>query len=143
LKENIMTKKNVITGALILAGIAIVTFFGIRAFRAFKHIEGHGPFHGKPPAANKIDVTMIRDWMTVPYIAHLYDVPPEAIFKALEIPKDKENGRKSLAQLNEKYYPGQGGIILADVQAVIQAFQKQAPPPPFPATPIFTPTAAP
>jgi len=135
-----MAKKNVITAALILIGIVIVAFFGIRAFHAFKHFQGHGPFRGKPPAANQIDVSIIRDWMTVPYIAHLYKVPPEAIFKSLEIPKQKENAKKNLAQLNKEYYPNQDGVVLAHVQAVMQAFQKQDPPPPFPATPVFTPT---
>ncbi len=135
-----MTKKNVITGTLILAGIVIVIFFGIRAFHAFRRLEGHGPFHGKPPAANQTDVTAIRDWMTVPYIAHMYDVPPDAIFKNLEIPKDGKNGKMSLSQLNDKYYPDQAGAVLAQTQALMQAFQEQQPPPPFPATPIFTPT---
>ena len=137
-----MAKKNVITGALILAGIVIVIFFGRRAFQAFRRMEGHGPFGGKPPAANQIDVTMIRDWMTVPYIAHLYEVPPEAIFKSLEIPRGDENSRKSLARLNEEYYPAQDGMVLAHVQAVIQALQKQNRPPAFPATPVFTPTVS-
>ncbi len=43
-----MAKKNVITAALILIGIVIVAFFGIRAFHAFKHFQGHGPFRGPP-----------------------------------------------------------------------------------------------
>jgi hypothetical protein len=138
-----MTRKNVITGALIFAGIVIVIFFGIRALHALRHLKGHGPFNGKPPAANQIDVTMIRDWMTVPYIAHIYGVPPDAIFKSLEIPRPDENAKKSLAELNKKYYPAQGGVVLAHVQAVIQAFQEQEPPPRFPATPVFTPTVTP
>ena len=138
-----MTKRKVITAALILAGLVIVVFFGRRALHAFRHLEGHGPFRGKPPAANQTDVSMIRDWMTVPYIAHLYDVPPDAIFRALEIPGRAENARRSLAALNAEYYPTRGGVILAHVQAVIQALQKQEPPPPFPATPVFTPTVTP
>lgn len=138
-----MTKRNMITAALILAGLVIVIFFGRRAVHAFRHMEGHGPFGRKPPAANQIDVTMIRDWMTVPYIAHLYQVPPDAIFRSLEIPARAENAKKSLAKLNQEYYPTQDGVVLAHVQAVIQAFQKQNPPPPFPATPLFTPTVSP
>lgn len=140
-----MTKKLIFTITLILAGIAIILFFGAGALRAFKHMKGRGPFNdgpfnGKPPAANQADVSLIREWMTIPYIAKMYEIPPDAILKSLEIPKEDENKKLSLAQLNEKYYPNQGGVVLAHVQAVMQAFQKQEPPPPFPATPISTPT---
>jgi hypothetical protein len=138
-----MTKKNFLTIALILVGVVIIAFFGLRVFHAFKHMRGHGPFGGKPPAANQIDVSLIRDWMTVPYVAEMYEVPPEAIYKSLEIPKADENSKMSLLQLNETYYPGTEGIVLAHVQAVIQALQKQEPPPHFPATPVFTPTVTP
>lgn len=136
-----MTQKRIVTTALILIGIIITVFFGLRAFRAFKHMEGHGPFGGKPPAANQTDVSEIRDWMTVPYVAHMYDIPPKAIFKNLEIHEDNKDEKMSLAQLNEKYYPGQDGVVLAQVQALIQAFQTQGPPPPFPSTPVPAPSA--
>jgi hypothetical protein len=144
-----MTKKRIFTISLIFTGIAIILFFGAGALRAFKHMEGHGPFNdgsfdGRPAAANQDDVSLIREWMTVPYIAKMYQVPPDAIFKSLEIhEKEDENKKLSLAQLNEKYYPDQEGIVLAHVQAVMQAFQKQEPPPSFPAKPIFTPTVTP
>jgi hypothetical protein len=134
-----MTKKHVLTIALILAGVFIVGFFGMRAVRAFKRMQGHSPFHGKPPAAYQLDVATIREWMTVPFIAHTYNVPPDAIFKNLEIPKNSRNGKMSLAQLNKEYYPDQPGAVLAQVQALLQAFQKQDPPPHFPATPVLTP----
>ncbi len=135
-----MTRKRILTISLIVTGIAIILFFGMGVFRAFKHIKGRGPFDGKPPAANQTDVSAIRDWMTIPYIAQMYEVPPEAIIKNLEISRDDKNGKLSLAQLNEKYYPDQEGVVLAQVQALMQAFQKQEPPPPFPSTPVFTPT---
>jgi len=144
-----MTKKHMVTILLILAGIAIILFFGSGALRAFKHMDGHGPFDdgpfdGKPPAANQADVSLIRDWMTVPYIAKMYQVPPDAILKGLEIhEKDDEDKKLSLKQLNEKYYPDQEGVVLAHIQSIIQAFQKQEHPPHFPATPIFTSTATP
>ncbi len=144
-----MTKKNILGITLILVGVAITVFFGIGAVRAFRHMDGHGPFshkgeldpNGKPPAANQIDVSLIRDWMTVPYVAKMYDIPSGAIFKNLEIPEDKKNKKLSLAQLNDKYYPDQEDVVLLQTQALMQAFQKQEPQPPFPSTPIFTATA--
>lgn len=134
-----MTKKHVFAIALISVGIVVILFSAIGAVRAFRHMEGRGPFDGKPPAANQTDVSAIRDWMTVAYVAYMYDVPSDAIFKNLEIKKDDKTKKMSLAQLNDKYYPDQPGIVLAQIQALMQAFQQQEPPPPFPSTPIFTP----
>ena len=136
-----MTRKRVFTIALILVGIAIIAFFGLRAVHAYRHLKGYSPFNGKPPAANQTDISAIRDWMTVPYISYMYNVPPDAIYKNLEIPHDNKIKNMSLLQLNSKYYPDQKGAVLAQVQALMQAFQKQKPPPSFPSTPVFTPTA--
>jgi hypothetical protein len=138
-----MTKKQIFAIALISVGIVIILFSAIGAVRAFRHMEGRGPFNGKPPAANQTDVSAIRDWMTVPYIAHMYDVPSDAIFKNLEIKKDDKTKKMSLAQLNDTYYPDQPGIVLSQTQALMQAFQQQEPPPPFPPTPIFAPEVPP
>jgi hypothetical protein len=138
-----MLKKRILAIVLILAGIAIIGVSGLGAARAFKHMEGNGPFNGNPPAANQTDVTAIRDWMTIPYVAEIYDVPPNVIFKNLEIPRDEKNKKMSLAQLNEKYYPDQPGIVLIQTQALMQALQKQEPPPPLPVIPTFPPTVMP
>ena len=138
-----MTKQRFLTIFLIVFGILIVVFFGMRVMHIFKRMHGHGPFDGKPPAANQYDAGLIRDWMTVPYIAETYRVPPEALFKSLDIPPEKKNGKKSLAELNEEYYPDQPGAVLNQTIAAIQSFQKQEPPPHFPAIPVFTPTVKP
>lgn len=138
-----MTKKHVFAIALIAVGSVIILFSAIGAVRAFRHMEGHGPFNGKPPAANQTDVSAIRDWMTVAYVAHMYDVPSDAIFRNLDIKKDDKTKKMSLAQLNDKYYPDQPGIILTQIQALMQAFQEQQPVPPFPSTPMFTPEIPP
>jgi hypothetical protein len=138
-----MTKKQkILTSIFILIGAAAMIFFGMRAIRSVMRMRGAGPF-GKPPPANQTDITLIRDWMTVPYAAKMYNVPPDALFKSLEL-ADWENRKKSLKELNDEFYPDQDGIILAHVQAAIQAMQKQEPPPKFPATPIpVTPTKTP
>src|SRR5687767_8441470 len=86
--RKLMTKRHVFAGVLIFVGTVIILFSAIGAMRAFRHMEDGGPFDWKPPAANQTDVSAIRDWMTVPYIAHMYDVPSDAIFKNLEIKKD-------------------------------------------------------
>jgi hypothetical protein len=135
-------KQKIFTGLFILIGVAAVVFFGMRAIRSAMRMRHAGPFHKPPPAAST-DISLIRDWMTIPYVADTYQVPPDALFKLLEIP-GFENRKASLKELNDKYYPNQDGAVLAYVQAVIQSMQMQEPPPAFPATPIpSTPTPSP
>ncbi len=106
---------------LIALGLLTVGFFGLRTFHAFREFRGHRPPH--PPFDNRpaeTDVELIRDWMTIPFIAKMYHVPPHVIFAALNIPKDK-NQEKSLKQLNDEYFADQPGYALTTVKAVVQA----------------------
>ena len=121
-----------LTIALIVIGVVLVALFGIRAAHAFRRIhEGRfGP--GKPPPARETDVELIRDWMTIPYIAKAYGVPDRMLFNELEIP-DVGNRHKNLHELNLDYYPDSDGIVLEKVKAAILANQPPTPPaPPLP-----------
>lgn len=113
---------------LVLFGILIAGFFGLRAIHAFREFRRHGP-PPFPPGAEafdnqpaETDVELIRDWMTVPYIAKTYRVHPKIIFDALAIPP-KGNEEKSLLQLNEEFLPQSPGLVIELVKAVIQASQ--------------------
>jgi len=125
-----MTKQRIFTALMIVIGLLTVVFFGINTLRAFKHMRGQGPFKGKPPTANQVDVELIRDWMTIPYIADTYDVPPDALFFGLGIKPEKRDGRKSLKELNDEYFPDEPDMILIQIKESIKAFQTQSPPPP-------------
>jgi hypothetical protein len=109
---------------LVGVGLLIVGFFGFRTLNAFREFRGHRP---PPPFAveqsqdAETDVELIRDWMTIPFIARLYHVPPPVLFKALQIPKDRANEEKSLLQLNEEYFPEQPNHVINLVKATIQA----------------------
>ncbi len=115
---------------LSILGVILILFFGMRALRAFKKFDKHRP----PPFAGQIqtDVETIEEWMTIPFISHNYGVPPEILFDALGIePKDRDDFKKSLEQLNKAYFPNQDGYVLATVKAAVLAHQ----PPPTPAPP--------
>src|SRR5512139_1088100 len=115
-------KQRALVIGLILVGLIIVGFFGLRTARAFRRFGGHPP---PPPfAAEQVetDVSLIRDWMTIPFIAKMYHVPPPVLFEALDIPQHR-NKEKSLKQLNEEYYPEANGIVLEKVKAAILANQ--------------------
>ncbi len=131
-----MTRNKIFNIALILAGVVIIAFFGMRALHAFRKFNGH-----RPPPRNEVetDVELIRDWMTVPFISHTYHVRDDVIFEALNI-SQKDNRDKSLLEINQEFFPDQDGYVLELVKATILAHQ----PPPIPdsdPTTIPPPTA--
>ena len=123
------TRQRVLIPLLILFGIVIVGFFGLRTFFALSNFSGHHPPPLPPADSGQIetDVDLIRDWMTVPYISRTYQVPTKLLFDALGIPS-RGNEEKSLAQLNEEYSPQAPGIVLEVVKGAIRAYQPPLPP---------------
>ena len=133
--------------SLIVMGLIFVVFFGVRFVHAFKEFNGHRPRHfsqlQSEPA--ETDVTLIRDWMTIGYLSHAYQLPPNLLYEALNIPP-RGNEHKSLKQLNKKYYPEAPGIVVEKVKAAILADQPPQSPlapdtavPPATAVPPVTP----
>jgi hypothetical protein len=120
-------QRALITG-LILFGIVIVGFFGLRTFQAFRKFRSQRPPPLPPAESQQIetDVDLIRDWMTIPYISRTYHVPRKLLFDALGIPP-RGNEEKSLAQLNEEYSPQDPGIVMEVVKAAIRANQPSLP----------------
>jgi hypothetical protein len=115
-------QRNFVVG-LIIIGLMIIGFFGLRTARAFRQFHGHRP----PPFEGQhieTDVSLIRDWMTIPFISRMYRVPPPILFDALKIPEEGNKG-KSLKQLNDKYYPQEGGVVLEKIKAAVSANEPQ------------------
>lgn len=124
------SRQRALITALIILGALIIGVFGLRTVRAFREFRGHRP---PPPFTTEqaeTDVELIRDWMTIPFIAKMYHVPPPVIFNALDIPWNK-NQDKSLKQLNEEYYPDLSGFVETTVKAVVLEHL----PPPMPTAP--------
>jgi hypothetical protein len=109
---------------LIGLGLLIVGVFGLRTLHALREFRGHRP---SPPFAveqaqdAETDVELIRDWMTIPFVARMYQVPPPVLFESLQIPKNRSNEKKSIQQLNEEYFPEQPNHVITLVKATIQS----------------------
>lgn len=125
------TRQRVLIPGLILFGVVIVGFFGLRTFLAFRNFSGHHPPPLPPADFGQIetDADLIRDWMTIPYISKTYHVPTKLLFDALGI-SSRGNEEKSLAQLNEEYSPQAPGIVLEVVKGAIRAYQPPLQPQP-------------
>ncbi|OGO39147.1 MAG: hypothetical protein A2Z03_09355 [Chloroflexi bacterium RBG_16_56_8] len=118
-------------GVLIGLGLAMALLFGFR----LAHFLRRGSLAPHPElVAETTDVSLIREWMTIPYVARTYGVPDEFLFEALELP-EKDNRKMSLLELNEVYFPAREGFVIARVQEAILAFQSQVPLPPEPPRP--------
>jgi len=118
-----LRQRNFVVG-LIIIGLMIIGFFGLRTFRAFRQFHGHRP----PPPFDgehiETDVNLIRDWMTVPFISRMYHVPERLLFDALEI-SEHSNKEKSLKQLNEEYFSQEAGTVLEKIKATVLANEPQ------------------
>jgi len=124
-------QRNFVVGLMIMAGLTIIVVFGLRTARAFRQFHDHRPHRPSGVAHIETDVELIRDWMTLPYISIAYGLPRPLLYEALEIPPNKAE-RKSLKQLNDKYFPDQPGIVLEKVKAAILTYRSTltAVPPP-------------
>lgn len=114
---------------IIAIGTIIVGFFGIRTIHALRKFHGHHPpKHGQVAT----DVSLIRDWMTIPFISRMYDIPPDILFNAVGI-ESQGNEEKSLLTLNKEYYPENNGFVIEQIKAAVSA--NIPPTPPQPPTP--------
>ncbi len=78
-----------------IISLALVVIFTIRGL----HAVSRGPV-GEP----------IRPWMSVPYIAHSYRVPPRVLFQALGLPGDRRDWRPIATIAREQNRPVQDVI---------------------------------
>lgn len=102
--------------ALVLVGLAVAATSALRLYRR----------HGRPPPPpRQTDVGLIQGWMTVPYIARAFRVPPEVVAEAAGAPR--EGGRpRSLDELASAT-GRRPEDVLAAVQAAVAEYQATRP----------------
>jgi hypothetical protein len=105
---------------LVAAGAIIVGLFGLRTMRIWRDLREHAAPPVLPDVSEPLetDVELIRDWMTIPFIAKLYHVPAPVLYRELGIPP-RGNEDKSLTQLNEEYFPEAPGMVEAHIKAAV------------------------
>lgn len=70
----------------------------------------------------------IRPWMSVPYIAHAYHLPPATLFQALGLPDNRHDRRPIAVIARDQQRPVQEVIAIIR-NAIIQARPGYPPPP--------------
>jgi len=132
-------KQRALVTSLIIFGILAVGFFGLRTLHAFREFRGHRPPHPFETEKPETDVELIRDWMTIGSLSHMYRTSPRLLYDTLGIPP-KGNEDKSLRQLNDEFFPDQPDHVITIVKTAIQA---NLPPPTTIPPEQATPPAAP
>jgi len=102
----------ILVSALLLA-LFITFFFGLRAFRRFS----------RPPSDEPI-----REWMSIPYIAHAYHVPPPVLIEALGLPTDTRPSRRPLDRIAKELNLTTAEVITRLEEAIAQDRASRAPP---------------
>lgn len=117
-------------GGLAVA-LVITLLFGIRLVRRFIDRPTNEP---------------IREWMSVPYIAHSYRVPPRVLFDALGLPDpDKPRDMRPIREIARAQNKNVADLITT-LQAAIEVERKTRRPggdPPEPPPPPIAPTSVP
>jgi hypothetical protein len=104
---------------LIVAGLLLVAVFGLRVSRSFTSIR-HAGFH--PRAVN---VDGIQDWMTVPGLVRLFNVPEVYLYQQIGVPQQGSQ-HSSLRALNSRYFPGQPGMVVNRAKEALRQFQARS-----------------
>ncbi|MCB0165511.1 MAG: hypothetical protein KDI79_14875 [Anaerolineae bacterium] len=122
-KKQYFTLERLIFIGLLVIGLLLIGFFGLRAVRSYIRIQQTGLEPGVT------DVEAIRGWMTIPYIAQAYQVPESFIFEQLDIPAE-DNRQKSLRELNQDQASGNQGTLIEAVKTAVRRYQAEHPPTP-------------
>ena len=93
--------------------LAVTVIFAMRAFHRRPHPKVDEP---------------IRPWMSVPYVAHSYHVPPHVLFEAIKVPSEHPPDRRPIGRIaREQNRPVQE--VIADLQnAIVSARPRSMPP---------------
>ena len=112
--------KSVILGVLLCLSIAVVIFCAITTVRAIQQ------FRQQRALTASGDVSTIRPWMTVHYIAQTYHVPENYLYQSLHITNPQPVRHATLRVLaNLSNRPVND--VIRDVQTAILTYRKQDP----------------
>ncbi|PYS49584.1 MAG: hypothetical protein DMF68_09535 [Acidobacteria bacterium] len=105
--------------ALFLVAVVVTSLLMVRAVRRAVYWR----FHRDEP---------IRAWMSVPYVAHSYRVPPHLLYKAIGLPQDKRDKRPLREIAREQNRPVE--TLITELQDAIThsrpPYPTPSPPPP-------------
>lgn len=100
-----------------LAAVVITTLGTVRAIQSLQQ---------QHTLAKAGDVSTIRPWMTIPYIAHTYHVPESYLYNSLHI-SDTHTSKHMPLHTLAAHYQRPVSSIVHDVQNAVTLYRKQHP----------------
>ena len=117
----IVARRPILVAIVALTLIVVLLLGGRAAWRlAYR-------FAGPPPPPRQTDVSAIAGWMTVPYVARAYRVPPPELFGALAIEPEGHRTTTLDAIAAETGRPA--GEVIETVRQTVRVWQESHPPP--------------
>jgi hypothetical protein len=86
------------------------------------------------PRLRRASDETIRPWMSVPYIAHAFHVPPQVLFEALGLPSGPPPDRRPIERIARAQGRSVDEITAVLTEAINRARPPGPPPPPAPPT---------
>ena len=106
--------------SLIVVGLGLTVFFGVKSLRSFLHLHWAG-VHGEVSPEEEL-----RGWMTIPYVARVYAVPEEYLFEMSGIAA-AGHGDSSLHDLAGQYFPDEPKALSRRLRDAIQQYRAAHP----------------
>ena len=117
----IVARRPVLVAVIAVALVVVLLFGGRAAWRlAYRFAAG-------PPPPRQTDVSAIAGWMTVPYVARAYRVPPPELFAALGVAEEGRRTSTLDAIAAETGRPS--SEVLETVRQTVLAWQESHPSP--------------
>ena len=111
---------------LVGTGILLCVALGLTIFCAEETIQAFQRFQQDHKLAISGDVSTISPWMTVPYIAHFYNVPESYLDSSLHITNEMSVRHIPLRALADRAKRPVDGLI-HDIQRAILNYRKHRP----------------
>jgi hypothetical protein len=112
--------KSIIIGVLLALALGITAFFAVKTFQSFQEFQQQ---HALIMAG---DVRAIRPWMTIPYVAHVYQVPERYLYQSLRITDPQPPQHATLHTLAMRYNRSDNNLVHT-LQGAIQVYRSHHP----------------
>ncbi len=109
---------------IILTGLLLVLSLICTVFATRATVSAFQSFQQENKLMKQGDVHSIRPWMTVPYIAHICQVPQSYLYGVLHLPNKRESGHTTLqAVATRDHVPVEK--VIRTVQNAILLYRQQ------------------
>jgi hypothetical protein len=109
-----------------LLGVLLLLMVGILVFTAVNTLEAAQDFQQQYSAVKKGEVSAIHPWMTVHVVSHLYRVPENYLYHALDLTDSKLLRHSTLYDISSKKKQPVNTVIQT-LQRAILAYRKAHP----------------